>query len=51
MANRQRSFVYQGEEDWEVQIQGRQYQVKMDEREKRLKAAAGETAVEEASSI
>ena len=36
------SFVYQGEEDWEVLIRGRQYQVKVeDEREKRLKAAAG----------
>ena len=36
------SFVYQGEEDWEVLIRGRQYQVKIeDEREKRLKAAAG----------
>ncbi|MBK8615732.1 MAG: biotin/lipoyl-binding protein [Anaerolineales bacterium] len=41
------SFVYQGEEDWEVQIQGRQYQVKIeDEREKRLKAAAGGGSVE-----
>ncbi len=36
------SFVYQGEEDWEVQLRGRQFQVKIeDEREKRLKAAAG----------
>lgn len=36
------SFVYQGDEDWEVLIRGRQYQVKIeDEREKRLKAAAG----------
>jgi biotin carboxyl carrier protein len=41
------SFVYQGEEDWEVQIRGRQYQVKIeDEREKRLRAAAGAGAVE-----
>jgi len=36
------SFVYQGEEDWEILLRGRQYQVKIeDEREKRLKAAAG----------
>lgn len=36
------SFVYQGDEDWEVLLRGRQYQVKIeDEREKRLKAAAG----------
>jgi biotin carboxyl carrier protein len=36
------SFVYQGDEDWEVLLRGRQYQVKVeDEREKRLKAAAG----------
>jgi biotin carboxyl carrier protein len=36
------SFVYQNDEDWEVLIRGRQYQVKIeDEREKRLKAAAG----------
>ncbi len=35
------SFVYQGDEDWEVLIRGRQYQVKIeDERERRLKAAA-----------
>jgi biotin carboxyl carrier protein len=34
------AFVYQGEEDWEVLIRGRQYQVKVeDEREKRLKNA------------
>ena len=34
------SFVYQGEEDWDVLLRGRQYQVKVeDEREKRLKAA------------
>jgi biotin carboxyl carrier protein len=32
------AFVYQGDEDWEVLIRGRQYQVKVeDEREKRLK--------------
>lgn len=36
------SFVYQGDEDWEVLLRGRQYQVSVeDEREKRLKAAAG----------
>ena len=36
------SFVYQGEEDWDVLLRGRQYQVKVeDEREKRLRAAAG----------
>ncbi|MBE0684081.1 MAG: acetyl-CoA carboxylase biotin carboxyl carrier protein subunit [Anaerolineales bacterium] len=36
------SFVYQGEEDWEVLLRGRQFQVKVeDEREKRLRAAAG----------
>lgn len=41
------SFVYQGEEDWEVLIRGRQYQVKIeDEREKRLKAAAGGGVIE-----
>lgn len=36
------SFVYQGEEDWEVLLRGRQFQVKVeDERDKRLRAAAG----------
>jgi biotin carboxyl carrier protein len=36
------SFVYQGDEDWEVLLRGRQYQVNVeDEREKRLRAAAG----------
>jgi biotin carboxyl carrier protein len=41
------SFVYQGEEDWDVLLRGRQYQVKVeDEREKRLKAAAGAGTVE-----
>ncbi len=41
------SFVYQGEEDWEVLLRGRQYQVKIeDEREKRLRAAAGGGAIE-----
>ncbi len=41
------SFVYQGDEDWEVLLRGRQFQVKVeDEREKRLKAAAGGGVVE-----
>ncbi len=41
------SFVYQGEEDWEVLLRGRQFQVKIeDERERRLKAAAGGGATE-----
>ncbi|MDO8754793.1 MAG: biotin/lipoyl-containing protein [Anaerolineales bacterium] len=41
------SFVYQGEDDWEVLIRGQQYQVKIeDEREKRLKAAASAVMVE-----
>jgi biotin carboxyl carrier protein len=36
------SFVYPGDEDWQVLLRGRQYQVKVeDEREKRLRAAAG----------
>lgn len=36
------AFVYQGEEDWQVLLRGQQYQVKIeDEREKRLKMAAG----------
>ena len=36
------AFVYQGDEDWDVLLRGRQYQVKVeDEREKRLKAAGG----------
>ena len=36
------AFVYQNDEDWDVLLHGRQYQVKVeDEREKRLKAAAG----------
>ena len=36
------SFVYQGDQDWDVLLRGRQYQVKVeDEREKRLRAAAG----------
>ncbi|HET7145529.1 MAG TPA: biotin/lipoyl-containing protein [Anaerolineales bacterium] len=41
------AFVYQGEEDWDVLLRGRQYQVKVeDEREKRLKAAGGGGVVE-----
>ena len=41
------SFVYPGEEGWDVLLRGRQYQAKVeDEREKRLKAAAGAEAVE-----
>ena len=36
------SFVYPGDEDWQVLLRGRQYQVKVeDERERRLRAAAG----------
>lgn len=36
------SYVYQGDEDWQVLLRGRQFQAKVeDEREKRLKAAAG----------
>lgn len=36
------SFVYQSDENWEVLLHGRQFQVKVeDEREKRLRAAAG----------
>jgi biotin carboxyl carrier protein len=39
------AYVYQDEEDWEVLIRGRQYQVKVeDEREKRL-ATGGESSV------
>ena len=35
-------FVYPGDGEWEVLLMGRQYQVKVeDEREKRLRAAAG----------
>jgi biotin carboxyl carrier protein len=41
------SFVYQSDEDWDVLLRGRQYQVKVeDEREKRLRAAAGGGAAE-----
>ncbi|MEW6401432.1 MAG: biotin/lipoyl-containing protein [Chloroflexota bacterium] len=36
------SYVYPGEEDWQVLLRGRQFQVQVeDEREKRLRAAAG----------
>lgn len=36
------SFVYQSDEGWQVLLYGRQFQVKVeDEREKRLRAAAG----------
>jgi biotin carboxyl carrier protein len=36
------SFVYQGDEDWQVLLRGRQFQVTVeDEREKRLRVAAG----------
>lgn len=41
------SYVYQGEEDWQVLLRGHLFQVKVeDEREKRLKAAAGGGVVE-----
>jgi biotin carboxyl carrier protein len=36
------TYVYQGDEDWQVLLRGHLYQVKVeDEREKRLKTAAG----------
>jgi len=36
------SYVYSSDEDWQVLLRGRQFQAKVeDEREKRLKAAAG----------
>ena len=36
------SYVYEGEEDWQVLLRGHLFQVKVeDEREKRLRAAAG----------
>ena len=36
------SYVYPGDEGWQVLLRGRQFQVKVeDEREKRLRAAAG----------
>jgi biotin carboxyl carrier protein len=38
------AYVYSGEEDWQVLLQGQQYPVKVeDAREKRLRAAAGGT--------
>lgn len=41
------SYVYEGEEDWQVLLRGRLYQVKVeDEREKRLRAAAGSGVAE-----
>jgi len=40
------AFVYQNDEEWDVLLRGRQYQVRVeDEREKRLKAAAGGVSV------
>jgi biotin carboxyl carrier protein len=37
------AFVYPNEENWEVQIHGQQYQVRVeDEREKRLKSSTGD---------
>ncbi|MBI1795370.1 MAG: biotin attachment protein [Chloroflexi bacterium] len=36
------SYVYQGEEEWQVLLLGRQYPIKVeDERERRLKSSAG----------
>jgi hypothetical protein len=44
-------FVYPGETEWEVLLMGRQFPVAVeDEREKRLKAAAG-GSVSEAGNI
>ena len=41
------SYVYPGDEDWQVLLRGRQFQVKVeDEREKRLRVAAGGGAAE-----
>lgn len=41
------SYVYQGDEDWQVLLRGRLYQVQVeDEREKRLRAAAGGSIAE-----
>jgi biotin carboxyl carrier protein len=39
-------FVYPGEEAWEVLLMGRQYPIVEDEREKRLRTAAGGTLSE-----
>ncbi len=39
------SYVYEGEEDWQVLLRGRQYPVKVeDERERRLKSTFGSKA-------
>jgi biotin carboxyl carrier protein len=41
------AYVYEGEDEWQVLLLGQQYPVKVeDEREKRLKAAAGGTVSE-----
>lgn len=41
------AYVYEGEDEWQVLLLGHQYPVKVeDEREKRLKAAAGGTVSE-----
>ena len=41
------SYVYLGDEEWQVLLHGRLYQVKVeDERDKRLRAAAGGSVVE-----
>ncbi len=41
------SYVYSGDEDWQVLLRGRQFQVKVeDEREKRLRAAGGSNATQ-----
>jgi len=41
------AYVYPGEQEWQVLLHGRLYQVKVeDEREKRLRAAAGATVSE-----
>lgn len=43
------AYVYEGENEWQVLLQGQQYPVKVeDEREKRLRAAAGGTVSETA---
>jgi biotin carboxyl carrier protein len=41
------AFVYEGEDEWQVQLLGQQYPAKVeDERERRLRAAAGGTVAE-----
>ena len=41
------AYVYEGEEEWQVLLQGQQYPIKVeDEREKRLRAAAGGAVAE-----